>query len=80
MNIERVISWFDKNTDQLLGERNINNISLETLKDIFKPGIHDSLMYNPYTIFVREAEELKKYIDMDFDLNKFFYQLDCFQV
>ncbi len=27
-----------------------------------------------------EAEELKKIIDMDFDLNKFLYQLDCFQV
>ena len=80
MNIERTISWFDINTEELLGEKKIDNISLEALTGIFKPGNEDPLMYNPYTINAREAEELKKIIDLDFDLECFFYQVNCFQV
>jgi len=80
MKIERIISWFDRSTEELLGEQNIDNINLEDLKDIFKPGVDDPLMYNPYTINAIEADKLKKIIDIEFDLKSFFYQIDCFQV
>ena len=80
MKIERVISWFDRSTEELLGELNIDNINLEILKAIFKPEAEDPLMYNPYTINAEEANKLKKVIDIQFDLEHFFYQVDCFQI
>jgi len=80
MKIERIISWFDLNTEELLGERNIDNVPLEVLKQIFKPEEEDPLMYNPYTINIEEAAQLEKLIDIEFDLKRFFYQVDCFQV
>ena len=80
MKIERTISWFDKSTEELLGEKNIDNIDLEVLKTIFKPNSEDPLMYNPYTIHNEEAEKLKKIIDIQFDLDRFIYQVDCFEI
>ncbi|WP_436834529.1 DUF7683 domain-containing protein [Parapedobacter sp. DT-150] len=35
MKTERVISWFDRNTEELIGEYNVDRISLEVLKHIF---------------------------------------------
>jgi hypothetical protein len=79
MKIERVISWFDKQTEELKGEYNVDHISLDTLKTIFKPDKNDPLMYNPYTIYFQEAKALEALIDFKFDLDNFIYQIDCFQ-
>ncbi len=80
MKIERVISWFDRNTEVLQGEFNVDAIPLETLKDIFNPSEDDPLMYNPYTIYSEEAQKLKNILDFQFDFEKYVYQIDCFQV
>lgn len=58
MKTGRVISWFDKHTEELQGEFPLNNVSLETLKFIFKPQAGDPLMYNPYTISEKEGGQL----------------------
>jgi hypothetical protein len=80
MKIGRLISRFDRSTEELLEETNIDDISLEILKAIFKAAEEDPLMYNPYTITNEEADKLKDLIDIQFDLNRFFYQVDCFQL
>ncbi|WP_436834588.1 DUF7683 domain-containing protein, partial [Parapedobacter sp. DT-150] len=56
--MERVISWFDSNTEELIGEYNVDRISLEVLKHIFNPPDNDPLMYNPYSIDVEQGKEL----------------------
>ena len=80
MKIERLISRFDNSTEELLEEINIDNISIEVLKAIFKPSEEDPLMYNPHTITDIEADKLKNIINIQFDFNRFFYQLDCFRL
>lgn len=80
MKIERLISWFSKNNEALIGEIAIDTIELDTLKKIFKPKADDPLMYNPYLINEEIAKKLQQHLSFDFDFEKFIYQLDCFQV
>jgi hypothetical protein len=80
MKTERVISWFDKETELLVSEKNIDSVDLEILKEIFSPSSEDSLMYNPYDITESEAQKLNKHTDLKFEFDKYFYQVDCFQV
>lgn len=80
MEIERTISWFDKHTEILVSEKNIDSIDLEILKEIFNPSKDDPLMYNPYNITEAKAKELKKHINIEFEFDRYFYQLDCFQL
>lgn len=80
MKIERTISWFDKNTELLVSEMNIDSIDVEILKKIFNPSADDPLMYNPYDISEKKAHELKVYVHLNFEFDKYFYQVDCFQV
>ncbi|MDF2852916.1 MAG: hypothetical protein K0S31_3601 [Sphingobacterium multivorum] len=79
MKIERIISWFDRRDEGLIGEFNIDFIPLAILKETFRPPIEDPLMYNPYDINIAESEILKKYVDIEFEFDKYIYQIDCFQ-
>ncbi|MES2653132.1 MAG: hypothetical protein V4663_15430 [Bacteroidota bacterium] len=80
MQIERVISWFNKTNEELSGEYNVDHIGLEILKKIFDPKKEDPLMYDPYTISSKEAKEISQYLnDFVFDFENFIYQIDCFQ-
>ncbi|MXV17717.1 DUF7683 domain-containing protein [Hufsiella ginkgonis] len=80
MKIERVISWFDKRTEEFQGEYNIDNIELELLKQIFNPKKEDPLMYDAYTIYNQEAKKLEEITSFKFDLDRFVYEVNCFQV
>ena len=80
MKIERVISWFDKRNEDLIGEFNVDFISIDILKGIFNPPVEDPLLYNPYDINIEEVNSLKEYINIDFEFDKYTYQIDCFQV
>ena len=80
MKIERVISWFDRKNESLIGEYNVDFIPFETLKSIFNPKLDDPLMYNPYDIHIEHIDFFKKYVDIEFDLDKYIYQIDCFQI
>jgi hypothetical protein len=37
MKVVTLISWFDKDTEELVGEYDLGNISLEVLKRVFDP-------------------------------------------
>ena len=78
MKIGRIISWFDRRDERLIGEFNIDFIPLDLLKETFRPPIEDPLMYNPYDINIAESEILKKYVDIEFEFDKYIYQIDCF--
>jgi hypothetical protein len=80
MKIERIISSFDKETEKLIGEYNVDHISFEVLKSIIKSRKNDPLMYEAYGINRKQSEELSQYIDLKFDFNHYIYELNCFQV
>ena len=80
MKIKRLISVFDAETEELELEISIDLIPFEELKAFFNPSKKDPLMYNPYTIKIKHVSFLKRYIDINFDFNKKFYQIDCFEI
>lgn len=80
MKVQRWISWFDKSTDKLVGEMNVDQIPITYLKTLFSPPANDPLLYNPYTIRQFQAKRLAGYVTLEFDLNYYIYQLDCYQV
>ena len=79
MEIIRLISWFDKNTEKLIGEFDISHIQLFVLKEIFNPPKSDPLMYNPYDIDKKIKGKIVNIVDIEFNFEKYVYQLDCFQ-
>lgn len=79
MEVQRLISWYRREDEALVGEINIDFIPLEVLKETFKPSEDDPLMYNYYWIEREEAEKLKNYLKIDFQFDKYVYQVECFQ-
>lgn len=82
MKLERVISVFDIVTESLILEIKIDEISLGTLKRIFRPNTDDPNMYDPYSISIKETEEINRHLvnKISFDFTKNIYQLDCFTI
>jgi hypothetical protein len=55
----------------------IDSLSLEVLKEIFTPRVDDPFLYLPYEIHEAEAEKLRHCLEVEFDLDKFNYTMDC---
>ena len=80
MEIERVISWFDKKSGEFIDEYKIDPfLNLDQLRGIFQPYDKDEEMHMVYDIEAQQAKELRKYFEFDFNFEKYKYQLDCFQ-
>ena len=79
MEIDRIISWFDKSSEKLIGELDVNHIQLSSLEEIFNPPKNDPMMYNPYNIDIKIGKKIKEIIEIEFNFEKFVYQIDCFQ-
>jgi len=77
--VQRLISWYDKISGKLQGEKNIDTLSLERLKLIFSPLPDDPFMIYVYTISEEHAQQLEKMIDLEFLFDKYDYQLECFK-
>jgi len=80
MNIERIITVFDRNSESHVSDINIDIINIEMLKRIFHPDDDDPLMYNVYEIAEKEANELRPFISMNFEFDKFYYYVECQQL
>jgi hypothetical protein len=82
MQIKRMLTLFNKEDKSIAKEIDLSLtcLDLDKLKNIFKPNPHDQLMYLVYTIGQAEAKELKKYVNENFDFEKYIYQLDCFTI
>ena len=79
-NISRVISVFEKDGESLVEMINVDHLSFESLCKIFNPPADDKdYLYNVYPIESNEANQLEKLTNFKFDLDKYYYQLDCFQ-
>jgi hypothetical protein len=79
MEVNRVISKYDKESEELVGEVNIDDIDFLLLKKIFNPPAEDHLMYNPYEIGEKERIEIGRLKSIKFEPDKYDYYLECFQ-
>ncbi|MFB6454398.1 hypothetical protein ACE38W_03930 [Chitinophaga sp. Hz27] len=79
MELKRQIICFSLETEELIFCQNIDQIALANLKDIFHPEEDDPFMYYVYGIGVTEARMLNEEwgIEIEFDFQKFSYELHC---
>ncbi len=82
MQIERLITVFDNETEGLKEEINIDYIGLDQLKKIFNTPDDDPLMYNVYEIKADHIQPVNKLLKdkIVFDLQANVYYVECVQL
>ena len=79
MEVNRVISKYDKSTELLVDETSIDEVPFSILKKLFNPPEDDPLLYNSYEVKSDVIDSLKEIISISLELGKFDYYLECFQ-
>ena len=75
----RTVSYFDKQTETMVGEHLLAGINPPALQSLF--GVEsDDPMYDVWPNGPREAEILKPHVDGTIDLDRYDYFLDCMSV
>lgn len=77
MKTQHVVSWYDKKTNQIIGEMNASHIDLNVLQQIFKPSLQDPLLLRSYEIDLTKSELILEWMSIPFDFEMYIYQLDC---
>ena len=72
----RMIRWYEKKGDQLVGELSLPNISLTELQELFHES-PDDLMFECYLISDQQANYFQQKINQKLDLDSYDYFLDC---
>lgn len=82
MNIERLITTFDNETEALTDEVSIDYVELDQLRRIFNVPADDPLMYNIYEIKLDHVQAVNKLLKdkIEFDLKKNAYYVECVQL
>jgi hypothetical protein len=73
-----IIGLFDLNTDELVREIEVPNISSDDFNEIF--GITNGIDYGCAPIEAKHVDKLRKFISVDFELDKFYYSMELVQV
>jgi hypothetical protein len=75
--IERVIRWFDKTGDDLVGEAVLADVDVINLQKLFNIA-SDNPMFDCYLIDSDdEFNYLKQFVDLDFQPDLYDYFLEC---
>lgn len=77
--IERVISWYNRESEELIAELNIDHVPFKFLKALFLPREHDPLMYECYEVDRAKEAQINALIEFEFDFNRFVYFVECYQ-
>ncbi len=72
----RVIRWYDKESEKLVGEFVLKAVNLADLQNLFGES-KVNLMVDSYPISTTQASYLQKYIDQAIKLESFDYYLEC---
>jgi hypothetical protein len=72
----RMIRWYEKEGDQLVGELSLPNIRLTELQELFNES-PDDLMFECYLISDQQANYFQQKINQKLDLDSYDYFLDC---
>jgi hypothetical protein len=75
--VERVLRWFEKKGNNLVGEKIITSISLEDLQKLF--GISsENPMYDCYSVESSEQiDYLQNLLNFEFDTKSYEYFVEC---
>jgi|ThiBiot_300_biof_2_1041535.scaffolds.fasta_scaffold31365_2 hypothetical protein len=79
MSIRRVVTWYDKDTNRLVGEMDATHIDIAVLRQIFNPPPPDPFLYRSYEIDVAQSYLIEEWMPVAFDFEAHIYQLDCFR-
>ena len=75
--VNRVLRWFEKEGDDLVGEKVVNNVSLEHLQKLFKID-PENPMYDCYPV---ESDEqinyLQSLLNFELDTKSYDYLVEC---
>ena len=72
----RVLRWYEKDGDALIGEKLLNNINLSELQRLFGEP-KNNLMFECYPITQLQARFLQRRLKQSFDLSSYAYFLEC---
>ena len=82
--VERLISVFSNQTNELVAEHAISSFDLPRFKQHFgvSENDEDSEMVMEYTVESKDVEFLSEYLadDVDYDFGKYSYFLSCYRV
>jgi hypothetical protein len=76
--VVRLIEWYEKQGDRLLGEATLKDIALSDLQTLFKVS-SDNPMYECYPIGSVQVEFLQSKLDHRIDLEQSDYYLSCYR-
>jgi len=74
--IYRQIDVFDKKTERLIKEIELDSFDLELIKSRFDIALDDQLMYNPYEIDLSKTD---LFPTVKFDFKKYDYYIACYR-
>lgn len=79
--VERVLEWYEKDPGELLvGEEVLEDVSLETLREIFSPEMNeDPYMKLVYEVEEADVEKLQPLVIHRIDLSKYDYFVAAFE-
>lgn len=77
MSLHRLVSWYDKNTNILVGEMDATHIDIAVLRQIFQPSPQDPFLYLSYEIDETKSPPIAEWMPVPFDFETYIYQLDC---
>jgi len=72
----RVLRWYEKNGDRLIGETVLNSLGLPELQRLFQEST-DNLMVDSYPVSVAQVERLQHEISEVIDLSAYDYYVEC---
>ncbi|MGF1588486.1 MAG: hypothetical protein ACFCU7_04440 [Pleurocapsa sp.] len=75
--IDRVLRWFEKEGDDLVGEKVINNVNLEHLQKLFKIE-PENPMYDCYPVeSLEQIDYLQSLLNFKLDTKSYDYLVEC---
>lgn len=74
--VVRVLRWYEKNGDRLIGEAVLNALKLPELQQLFQESV-DNLMVDSYPVSVAQVARLQREIAEPIDLSAYDYYLEC---
>lgn len=75
-DVRRLLRWYDRRSDELVGSAPLQHIELPALQRIFGLAADDP-MYNAYPVTAREASQLQAYVDVPLQLDRHDYFIEA---
>jgi hypothetical protein len=75
-SLVRVMRWYEKSDDRLVGEIVLNALELPELQKLFQESA-DNLMVDSYPVSMTQAVRLQNEIEEPIDLITYDYFLEC---